>query len=235
MKIQVLFGSASDENVFQPLVEGLRASHEVSFEVLSAHRDPDALEALLKSSKADLFVCGAGLAAHLPGVVASKVKQPVLGVAVNSQFGGIDAFLSIAQMPRQIPVLGIAPGQEKAIGAFLAGVTKENFTQLKVEIPSDIKNQEWLKSLQEKMQLASPEPIQWVESLQGQWGIQFVRSPQDVVPANICVYVGPGDEFKKMEAALDFYRQSLHGGLWVGTNNVVNAVIMWQKLKKLKG
>jgi len=234
VNIHILFGSASDENVFKPLVEDLCQDHKIAFDVLSAHRDPEALEACLKTSSADLFICGAGLAAHLPGVVASKVKQPVIGVAVNSQFAGLDAFLSIAQMPRQIPVLGVAPTQEKNIRTFLAAVGKEKFEQLRVEIPAEVKDQAWGQALIEKLQQVSPQPVQWVEKLQGQWGVQIVARPQDALGSNICVYAGPPEELKKMEAALDFYRQSLKGGFWVGANNVTNAVIMWQKLKKMK-
>jgi 5-(carboxyamino)imidazole ribonucleotide mutase len=84
----------------------------ITFEtqVLSAHRDPQKLDAYIASSNAKLFIAIAGLAAHLPGYVASRTARPVIGVPVNKALGGLDSLLSIAQMPRGVPVAVVGIG-----------------------------------------------------------------------------------------------------------------------------
>jgi 5-(carboxyamino)imidazole ribonucleotide mutase len=115
--VAVLAGSHSDHEVAMRAIavleqEGL--SHD--YRVLSAHRDPDELEAYVRESDARVFICIAGLAAALPGVVASRTSRPVIGVPVAGTLGGLDALLSIAQMPRGVPVgcVGIDNGANAA-------------------------------------------------------------------------------------------------------------------------
>lgn len=118
-KVVILSGSSSDDNIVQKVVKVLEENNVV-FEshVASAHRQPDLLDEILKktSSYAYVYVCIAGLSAALPGVVASKVKQPVIGVPVSSKLGGLDALLSIVQMPPGVPVatVGIDNGKNAA-------------------------------------------------------------------------------------------------------------------------
>lgn len=76
--------------------------HEIV--VLSAHRNPRELEKYIETSDADVFIAMAGLAAHLPGFIASRTQRPVIGVPLNVALGGLDALLSIVQMPRGVPV-----------------------------------------------------------------------------------------------------------------------------------
>jgi 5-(carboxyamino)imidazole ribonucleotide mutase len=115
--VAVLAGSASDEAIAAQAIAVLEAqglSHD--FRVLSAHRDPDALEAYVRDSDARLFICIAGLSAALPGVVASRTDRPVIGVPVSGTLGGLDALLAIAQMPKGVPVacVGIDNGANAA-------------------------------------------------------------------------------------------------------------------------
>lgn len=75
--------------------------------VLSAHRVPEELMKTVKRLEeegAEVFIAGAGLAAHLPGVIASMTIKPVIGVPLTGALEGLDALLSIVQMPKQIPV-----------------------------------------------------------------------------------------------------------------------------------
>ena len=81
----------------------------VDFEVISAHRNPDRLEERLGEADFDSVIAGAGISAHLPGVVASKVMVPVFGISVGSQFQGLDSVMSIQMMPRGVPVLSCGP------------------------------------------------------------------------------------------------------------------------------
>ena len=99
--VLVLFGSTSDASVYEPLCALLREQGwRVDFEVISAHRNPDRLEERLGEADFDSVIAGAGISAHLPGVVASKVMVPVFGIPVGSQFQGLDSVMSIQMMPR---------------------------------------------------------------------------------------------------------------------------------------
>ncbi len=115
--VAVILGSASDRAIADKAVEVL-SRNNVSFDlqVLSAHRNPDALDAYVKGSDAKVFIAIAGLSAALPGVVASKTAKPVIGVPVSAKLGGLDALLSIAQMPGGVPVacVGIDNGDNAA-------------------------------------------------------------------------------------------------------------------------
>lgn len=113
-KVLIISGSKSDDEVVQKAVDVLRA-FDVPFraEVASAHRNPDKVDALVRGTSADVFIAVAGLSAALPGVIASKTTKPVIGVPVNSAVGGIDALLSIAQMPPNVPVACVGIGMSK--------------------------------------------------------------------------------------------------------------------------
>ena len=85
-------------------------------QIISAHRDPEKLDNYLKSCKALVYIAVAGLSAALPGVIASKTEKPVIGVPVSAKLGGLDALLSIVQMPPRAPVacVGIDRGDNAA-------------------------------------------------------------------------------------------------------------------------
>jgi 5-(carboxyamino)imidazole ribonucleotide mutase len=109
--VGILVGSESDRERMQPAIEELAqrgVAHE--FEVRSAHRAPDAVAEYAKSARARglrVLICGAGLAAALPGVVAAHTDLPVIGVPLRSSksiLDGLDALLSIVQMPPGVPV-----------------------------------------------------------------------------------------------------------------------------------
>ena len=115
--VAVVAGSTSDENVYNKTIKVLKEnniSHELK--ILSAHRDPEKLDEYLKSSKALVYIAVAGLSAALPGVIASKIDKPVIGVPVSAKLGGLDALLSIVQMPPGVPVasVGIDRGENAA-------------------------------------------------------------------------------------------------------------------------
>ena len=125
--VSILMGSKSDLDVMQAAREAL-AEFEVSSEtrVLSAHRTPEALAeyvARAPSRGIEVFVAGAGGAAHLPGVVAANTALPVLGVPIPSgHLLGLDSLLAIVQMPKGIPVATFAVGKAGAANAALFAV-----------------------------------------------------------------------------------------------------------------
>lgn len=113
MKVAVLMGSKSDETKMAPARETLeRFGFEVDWQVLSAHRNPHQVTELATSARERGYValvCGAGMAAHLGGVVAAHTTLPVVGVPLSgSPLGGQDALLSMVQMPKGIPVATVA-------------------------------------------------------------------------------------------------------------------------------
>ncbi|MCZ7380471.1 MAG: 5-(carboxyamino)imidazole ribonucleotide mutase [Candidatus Methanoperedens sp.] len=115
--IAILIGSESDRGIAERSAKVLEtAGVDYEIRVLSAHRNPVELEDYIKKSDAGIFIAIAGLAAALPGVVASRTKKPVIGVPVSSNLGGMDALLSIVQMPKGVPVacVGIDNGENAA-------------------------------------------------------------------------------------------------------------------------
>lgn len=111
-RVLVMVGSESDRPTMEKGVEILRREGvEVRFEVSSAHREPERTAALARDAESEGFsviICGAGLAAALPGVVAAHSRLPVIGVPVaTGTLGGIDALLSIVQMPPGVPVAAV--------------------------------------------------------------------------------------------------------------------------------
>lgn len=120
--VSILMGSESDWPIMESTVEVLEklgVSHEVM--VTSAHRTPDATAAHVKDAEqrgCAVFICAAGLAAHLAGAVAAQTVRPVIGVPIDAgPLVGFDALLSTVQMPGGIPVATVAVGKAGAKNA----------------------------------------------------------------------------------------------------------------------
>lgn len=114
-------GSTSDLDVMAKAAQ-LLDEFEIPFEMnaLSAHRTPDEVEKFAKSAKVrgvKVIIAGAGMAAHLPGVIAAMTPLPVIGVPIKASLEGFDSILSIVQMPPGIPVATVAVN-----GAMNAGI-----------------------------------------------------------------------------------------------------------------
>lgn len=129
-KVSIIMGSTSDLPVMEKAAKVLN-DFKIPFEInaLSAHRTPEEVEKFAKGAQTrgiKTIIAGAGMAAHLPGVIAAMTPIPVIGVPINASLDGMDALLSIAQMPPGIPVAtvgingamnaGILAGQMLAIG-----------------------------------------------------------------------------------------------------------------------
>ncbi|HHN82085.1 MAG TPA: AIR carboxylase family protein [Methanomicrobia archaeon] len=114
--ILIVVGSTSDMPIVEK-AERVLKEHDVTYrvEVASAHRDPARVQELA-GEDVKVFIAIAGLSAALPGVLASHTKRPVIGVPVAAALGGLDALLSIAQMPKGVPVacVGINNGDNAA-------------------------------------------------------------------------------------------------------------------------
>ena len=111
--VGIIMGSKSDARVMKEAAKVLKSLH-IKFEmkIVSAHRTPEFMQEYAKSAKSrglKIIIAGAGGAAHLPGMVASLTPLPVIGVPVSiTRLNGLDSLLSIAQMPKGVPVATVA-------------------------------------------------------------------------------------------------------------------------------
>ncbi len=112
-QVVILMGSASDEEKVAPCTEILRKlgiSYYIT--ISSAHRTPERTEQIIREQEeqgASVFICAAGMAAHLAGAVAARTTKPVIGIPISgSAFGGMDSLLSTVQMPPGFPVATVA-------------------------------------------------------------------------------------------------------------------------------
>jgi len=115
--VAIISGSTSDSAITDK-VKKVLDENRVTYDaqVISAHRDPDKLDAYIKASTCKVYIAIAGLSAALPGVIASKTDKPVIGVPVSGTLNGLDALLAIAQMPKGVPVacVGVDNGENAA-------------------------------------------------------------------------------------------------------------------------
>ena len=120
-KVSIIMGSTSDLPVMEKAAKVLN-DFQIPFEInaRSAHRTPAEVETFARAAQnrgIEVIIAGAGMAAHLPGVIAAMTPVPVIGVPINSSLDGMDALLAIVQMPPGIPVATTAIN-----GAMNAGI-----------------------------------------------------------------------------------------------------------------
>ena len=136
--VAIIMGSNSDWPIMKHTADILD-EFKITFEakVVSAHRTPDLMYEFAESAENEgykIIIAGAGGAAHLPGMVASKTIVPVLGVPIPTKhLEGQDSLLSIVQMPKGVPVATFAIGEAGAVnaGLFAASVIAENDSKVK--------------------------------------------------------------------------------------------------------
>lgn len=125
-RVAIIMGSSSDQGVMSGASEYLnKFGIDSDTIIVSAHRVPAKVRSLAMSAekKYDLIIAGAGLAAHLPGVIASYTTIPVIGVPISSKsLSGFDALYSIVQMPTGIPVATVAIDGAKNAGILAAEI-----------------------------------------------------------------------------------------------------------------
>ena len=123
-KVSIVMGSQSDYKTMKlstKVLKSLKIQHEIK--IVSAHRTPKRMYEFAKNAeknKISVIIAGAGGSAHLPGMIASLTSLPVIGVPIESKkLKGLDSLLSIAQMPKGIPVGTVAIGKDGAINSAL--------------------------------------------------------------------------------------------------------------------
>ena len=125
-QVSIIMGSTSDLPVMEEAAKILN-NLEIPFEMnaLSAHRTPDEVEKFAKSAEANgikVIIAAAGMAAHLPGVIAAQTPVPVIGVPIKASLEGWDSILSILQMPPGIPVATVGINAAKNAGLLAAQI-----------------------------------------------------------------------------------------------------------------
>ncbi|MGL4411031.1 MAG: 5-(carboxyamino)imidazole ribonucleotide mutase [Bacteroidales bacterium] len=137
-KVSIIMGSTSDLPVMEAAAKLLN-DFEIPFEInaLSAHRTPQEVELFAKGARekgVEVIIAAAGMAAHLPGVIASMTTLPVIGVPIKASLDGMDALLAIVQMPPGIPVatVGINASLNAAILAVQIMATADKNLQVKL-------------------------------------------------------------------------------------------------------
>ncbi len=145
-KVSIIMGSTSDLPVMEKAAKILD-EFKIPFEMnaLSAHRTPEQVEKFAKGAKdrgVEVIIAGAGMAAHLPGVIAAMTSLPVIGVPINASLDGMDSLLAIVQMPPGIPVatVGINGAQNAGIlAAQILAAGDEKMKQTLVEYKENLK------------------------------------------------------------------------------------------------
>lgn len=159
MKVAIIMGSKSDIEVMKKAAEVLK-SFDISYSayIISAHRALELLqETILKLEKegCECIIAGAGLAAHLPGVIAAMTTIPVIGVPLVSKLDGMDALLSIVQMPYPIPVATVGVDNSKNAAMLAVTMLSIKYDDLKSKLKKfreDMK-EEFKKDLEKGVEL----------------------------------------------------------------------------------
>ena len=221
-KALIIFGSKTDEKVYNEIAKGLK-KEKVDFDlrISSAHKTPEDVDATLENDYA-VVIAGAGLAAHLPGVVAAGILRPVIGVPCEGNYQGFDALLAIAQMPPGVPVL--------AVGVNKADVAAENCAKMlkkyeSITIVGD-KNNDAVKKAVETLKKFDIVPSFGNKPNSKSVNIEFTYFDEPVEKKDELVIYCPLliEDDDKAEAALNFLKHTNHG-LWVGLNNGINAAV----------
>ena len=144
MKVAIFFGSKSDTEIMIGAANCLKEfGIEYKAFVLSAHRVPEKLEETLREVEAkgcEVVIAGAGLAAHLPGVIASQTTMPVIGVPCKGAIEGLDALFSIVQMPKSIPVATVGINNAYNAGMLAVQMLAVGDKELKAKLVEYRKN-----------------------------------------------------------------------------------------------
>lgn len=234
MKIQVLFGSQSDERVYGPMCSSLERVAAIKMDVASAHRHPAKVREIMTTSDANMFIAGAGLAAHLPGVVASLTAKPVVGIAVNGAFGGLDAFMSVVQMPKDIPVMCVTENQVAALPDYLEKIKNwKTDAALKLHWNKAESENPLVKKALQDISEKSQRQVEWVPANDPQCRGSLYVAGENTTPAGLSLWLMEKEKVQQPENALQFFATAQKGGFWVGANNFVNFVLQIQKMEQL--
>ena len=154
-KVVIVMGSQSDYSTMKyckKVLKILKIDHEAK--IVSAHRTPNRMYVFAKSAEKkniSVIIAGAGGSAHLPGMIAALTRIPVIGVPIESKkLKGLDSLLSIAQMPKGIPVGTVAIGKDGAINSALFAASILSITNPKIRKNLNLGRNQQTRSVKKK-------------------------------------------------------------------------------------
>jgi len=220
--VLVLFASKGDEKCYKKILKVLDKNRiKYDFRLASAHKTPDDVDEILRQDYR-IIISGAGLAAALPGVIASKTIRPVIGVPCSGNYQGLDALLAIMQMPPGVPVLGAGVDKGDIAAQSAVNMLKKHD---KVVLVGDRNNGAFDKAedilRQFKVNHSHSEQI-----IDDGINLSFTNFDEPLPKKEQLVIYCPLllEKDDKAEAALNLLKHSDHG-LWVGLNNGINAAL----------
>lgn len=235
MTVLIIAASKSDVEIMSRAAAKLKQGGiKAEMRVCSAHRTPDLLDSILVNKEYDAIIAGAGLAAALPGVVAAKTTVPVIGVPLSGAFEGLDAMLSVIQMPPGIPVIttGINNAEEAAGAA--AKIVRNTAKKVCV-INLHNKNSKAIdKATDALKQFGIPHENSNTEKKDA-INLAFIdinEKPPTPSKENITIYC-PTAEKENANDAVKLL-QLAKGGIWVGLNRGENAAVAAAEILKMK-
>ena len=240
MKTLIIFGSTSDRKVYQKIQQEFELKHlDYDLRIASAHKTPGAVEELIKGDY-DLFIAGAGLSAALPGVIAAKTIKPVIGIPCKGAFSGLDALLSVWQMPKGVSVIG-APIENITEAVKLAELYEKGLSSIKLVKRSDEKPAllaDKAKSFLDENKI----PYELVESDVPSYNdslsvyIDFIDINETAIMTNHDAIVINVPYSRKDADARDALKLlEITKGLWSGFENTTNACLSAVQLINGKG
>lgn len=220
--ILVIFGSKSDQATYKKVKKILKKEKiNYDFRIASAHKTPEDVNHILQQEY-KVIISGAGLAAALPGVIAAKTIRPVIGVPCQGSYQGLDALLSIMQMPPGIPVLSVGINKADIAANSAVKILKKHE---KVVLVGD-KSNDAFKKTEEILRQFGVNHSHSEQIIDNAVNIQFVYFDEPIEKKEQLVIYCPllMDNDDKAEASLNLLKHSDHG-LWIGLNNGTNAAL----------
>ncbi len=219
-RILVVFGSRSNRSVYERVCAELKKLNaDFDLRICSAHKTPEFLDKILEK-KYSVIIAGAGLSAHLAGVIASKTTSPVIGIPCNDNFGGLDSLLSTLQMPPGIPVLcvGVDQAEEAANAAF-------NMLSAPKKVSVVVKNPHAEKAADVLFKLGVPYELCY-QAEPETVNIQFVdidNIKNSSTSKSLLINCPVSEKAASKSEALKI--SEISKGMWVGLNRAENAAI----------
>ncbi len=225
-KVLVLFASETDKDVYSEIIKILKNnSINYSLRIASAHKTLELVLQILDEEDFDVVITGAGLAAALPGVIAAATLKPVIGVPCKGSYEGLDALLSIIQMPPGIPVLavGINNHISAANNAIRMLVQYEYINIIGDSNTKPVKRAvDMMQQFDNKFKITDSNSNNAIDK--DAVNIRFVELGETIKHEDALVIYCAVSEDDKAEAALNLLKMTEHG-LWVGLNRGDNAAV----------
>jgi len=233
----VLFGSVSDQYIYDDIISELKKEYLVDFQVISAHRNPEDLKDRLDRDDFDFIIAGAGLAAHLPGVCASLTKRPVFGVYVPANFSGLDSLLSILQMPFGVPVATLNPNNIDIVTKVLKAIDSRDKKSINIVVGKEVREYESTQSELKRLSQFGEENGVFLNINENFSDVEFniVLAHHDFKKEmrEDAFYIPllNASEKKSPSYGLKILERVDNGAIWFGVNNSRNALKFYLNLR----